>query len=138
MIPDYPYFGLPNYMQYINPNSYAHSLNSNIYNNSAVHNYHRNANSCNKNFNTNQINHKFNYQKKSSANLPNYSGDSINSSNPHHSTSNSSSKEFPLLTLLGINLYFDDVLLICIIFFLYNEKVNDPYLFFSLILLLLS
>ncbi len=44
----------------------------------------------------------------------------------------------PLFEILGIKLYFDDVLLICLIFFLYNEGVQDQYLFITLILLLLS
>ena len=40
--------------------------------------------------------------------------------------------------ILGIKLYFDDILLICLIFFLYNEGVQDQSLFICLILLLLS
>lgn len=40
--------------------------------------------------------------------------------------------------IFGIKLFFDDILLICLIFFLYNEGVKDQYLFISLILLLLS
>lgn len=40
--------------------------------------------------------------------------------------------------IFGLKLYFDDILLICLIFFLYNEGVKDQYLFISLILLLLS
>lgn len=40
--------------------------------------------------------------------------------------------------ILGIKLYFDDILLICLIFFLYNEGVKDESLFIALILLLLS
>ena len=40
--------------------------------------------------------------------------------------------------ILGIRLYFDDILLICLIFFLYQEGVKDQSLFISLILLLLS
>ena len=44
----------------------------------------------------------------------------------------------PIFELFGIKLYFDDILLICLIFFLYNEGVKDDYLFISLILLLLS
>lgn len=40
--------------------------------------------------------------------------------------------------IFGITLHFDDVLLICLLFFLYNEGVNDQLLFISLILLLLS
>ena len=46
------------------------------------------------------------------------------------------SREF--FEVFGIQLYFDDMLLICLIFFLYNEGVKDQYLFISLILLLLS
>ena len=40
--------------------------------------------------------------------------------------------------ILGIKLYFDDILIICLLFFLYNERVQDQYLFICLILLLLS
>ena len=40
--------------------------------------------------------------------------------------------------IFGIKLYFDDILLICLLFFLYNEGVQDQYLFISLVLLLLS
>lgn len=40
--------------------------------------------------------------------------------------------------LFGIHLYFDDILLICLIFFLYNEGVKDDGLFMTLILLLLT
>ena len=40
--------------------------------------------------------------------------------------------------IFGITLHFDDILLICLLFFLYNEGVNDQLLFISLILLLLS
>ena len=40
--------------------------------------------------------------------------------------------------IFGLKLYFDDILLICLIFFLYNEGVEDKMLFLSLVLLLLS
>ncbi len=40
--------------------------------------------------------------------------------------------------LFGLRLYNDDLLLIGLIFFLYKEEVKDQYLFFALILLLLS
>ncbi len=39
---------------------------------------------------------------------------------------------------LGLKLYHDDLLLLGLIFFLYKEDVKDQYLFFALILLLLS
>lgn len=51
---------------------------------------------------------------------------------------NFSGEASPIFNLFGLNIYFDDVLLICVIFFLYNENVDDPSLFFALVLLLLS
>lgn len=47
-------------------------------------------------------------------------------------------KDSPLFQIFGINLYFDDILIICLIFFLYQEGVKDESLFIALILLLLS
>ena len=44
----------------------------------------------------------------------------------------------PVFEVFGIILYSDDILLILLIFFLYNEGVKDDYLFIALILLLLS
>ncbi len=40
--------------------------------------------------------------------------------------------------IFGLKLYFDDILLICMIFFLYSEGVEDQMLFIALILLLIS
>lgn len=59
-----------------------------------------------------------------------------------HSTTNcqNNPQEDPsdYFDIFGLKLYFDDILLICMIFFLYNEGVQDQMLFISLILLLLS
>lgn len=44
----------------------------------------------------------------------------------------------PVFEIFGIKLYFDDILLISLIFFLYSEGVKDQSLFIALILLLLS
>ena len=38
--------------------------------------------------------------------------------------------------IFGITLHFDDILIICLLFFLYNEGVHDTMLFISLIFLL--
>jgi len=40
--------------------------------------------------------------------------------------------------IFGIRLYMDDIILIALLFFLYNEETEDPLLFISLILLLIS
>lgn len=40
--------------------------------------------------------------------------------------------------LFGIKLYFDDVLIVSLLFFLYKEEVKDEGLFLALVLLLIS
>ena len=52
-----------------------------------------------------------------------------------HSTSPSDEFYFDIF---GIRLYYDDILLISLIFFLYTEGVEDNSIFIALILLLLS
>lgn len=47
-------------------------------------------------------------------------------------------EENPIFEIFGIRLFFDDILIISLIFFLYNEGVRDNLLFISLILILLS
>ena len=43
-----------------------------------------------------------------------------------------------LFELFGLKLYYDDILIICLLLFLYNEGNKDEELFLILILLLLS
>ena len=59
---------------------------------------------------------------------------------PFNFLDNSKSSETPnyFFDIFGLKLYFDDVLIICILFFLYKEDVHDEELFLCLILLLLS
>ena len=57
--------------------------------------------------------------------------------------SNTPSKSLPpnkdfVLDLFGLKLYFDDVLILSLIFFLYKEDVKDEGLFLALVLLLIS
>ena len=40
--------------------------------------------------------------------------------------------------LFGIKLYFDDVLILSLLFFLYQEEVKDEGLFLALVMLLIS
>ena len=42
------------------------------------------------------------------------------------------------LDLFGIKLYFDDVLILSLLFFLYIEEVKDEGLFLALVMLLIS
>ena len=69
--------------------------------------------------------------------LPTYSqkDNSDCKKSPTYPTSDSTSEYFDIL---GIRLYFDDILILCLLFFLYLEKVDDQLLFIALLLLLLS
>lgn len=51
--------------------------------------------------------------------------------------SNSNDNDY-LFDLFGLKLYFDDILILSLLFFLYVEGIKDDMLFTSLLLLLLS
>lgn len=51
-------------------------------------------------------------------------------------TSSSSNDDF--IEILGLKLHFDDLIIICLLFFLYKEGVHDNMLFLALILLLIT
>lgn len=137
MIPFRPqFFNFPfnNFYNYRPPNYYTYNPNHNQKNTSYNTMQGYNSNESKKNFDQNNSN--FLHE------------------NSHHSTqgNNFSQKEEPqgknesstydsdeyFFELFGLKLYFDDVLLICLLFFLYQEGVKDQELFISLILLLLS
>ncbi len=51
---------------------------------------------------------------------------------------NRAETEKPFLEFMGISLYFDDILLLCLLFFLYQEGVQDISIYLALVLLLMS
>ena len=57
---------------------------------------------------------------------------------PKQNRSSSKSDDSVWLDLFGIKLYFDDVLILSLLFFLYKEEVKDEGLFLALVLLLIS
>ena len=64
-------------------------------------------------------------------------------SSENHNNQEDSVKNLPpnkdfILELFGLKLYFDDVLILSLIFFLYKEDVKDEGLFLALVLLLIS
>ena len=125
MMYNYPFFSPPsfNYHTYIPHkvnNSYGSSIKKDKFFGNTNSNFHE------KNNKKNNMTSKNISKKNLSSNI---SKENINIK-----------KEEPniLFEIFGLKLYFDDVLLICLIFFLYNEGVKDDYLFIALILLLLS
>lgn len=85
----------------------------------------------------------YNNYRYSSNNHQNKSNNNFIASN--HKNSNEKEKasepyEAPeaFFEIFGLKLYFDDIIIMCILFFLYSEKVQDEELFICLILLLLN
>ena len=120
----FPFFRFPysNYRYYNNYNPYYNKNDALLVNNSNEDNS-ENSNTENK-YTKNQ------YKKKSSK---------YNSFGPINlNFSSFNNIEEPLLEILGIKLYLDDIIILGLLFFLYNEGVKDDILFITLILLLLS
>lgn len=145
MIPNYPYFGLPNYRRYMGPNMYVNSNCTHVqtqpqHSQSTIRNNNSNiTQNINKPFNNKNIPRDIsrnNYNNLKSNFQNNFNNNS--NKNFQNNFNNNSQDYSPLFNILGFNLYFDDILLLCIIFFLYNEHVNEPYLFLTLVLLLLN
>lgn len=117
MMFNYPYFGFPYYNRYSRYGyKYPYYNNKTNYSN----NYSKTKNSmCEKNKKSEQY-------------------DVSSDFSPKKNIINDENTDAPMFEFFGIKLFFDDILLICLIFFLYNEGVKDQSLFISLILLLLS
>lgn len=94
--------------------------------------YYRNYNKYNS-YNSHDINTFGNYNYKNNINEK----ENIKN-NDFKKINNTSKNKKDYFEIFGLKLYLDDILLLCLIFFLYNEGVKDTELFISLILLLLS
>lgn len=89
-----------------------------------------------------------NYYNNSYTKHTNYNYNCDNGKKKNNSSSNKANtvkketlkieNQKPIFEIFGIKLFFDDLLLISLIFFLYSEGVQDQSLFIALILLLLS
>ena len=107
----FPFYGLPfpyNRYNYYNPHKYKPSTST------------------------------YNYSNNNSDDKENTSYNKNNVIKQNSSYNKDNVKDEYFFDLFGIHLYFDDILLICLIFFLYNEGVKDEGLFMALILLLLT
>lgn len=127
------FFSNPYYRSFLNSNPYTNNY-TNKYSNNTFDNYSNNKlNTFPNNHHTSYSNNYYKYKNFSSTN-------NKFQSKPEKEIQEKQAKsaEPELFEIFGIKLYFDDILLICLIFFLYNEGVKDQYLFISLILLLLT
>lgn len=77
-----------------------------------------------------------NYKLQESLNNTPRETKSEDSNNKQDTRLDESSEYF--FEVFGLKLYFDDILIMCLLYFLYTEGVQDQELFLCLILLLLS
>ena len=96
------------------------------------------------NQNYNYMLNKYNHNNPNVSNYYNYEN-SIKEERKTYSSQNRIKKEHfknqekePIFRLFGFHLFLDDLVILGLLFFLYNEGVKDEFLYISLILLLLS
>ena len=77
-----------------------------------------------------------NYNQSMNTPEPPISSKNNNCVNKNHSKNQE--KDDYWLDVFGIKLYYDDVLILSLLFFLYKEEVKDEWLFLALVLLLIS
>lgn len=133
-MPIFPFFQYPYHMNRYYPRNNIYSQNNNY----------NKTNDFNKN---NTLNDEIQIDKTENSNYDNndksssrqnkssrYSGfGPIHFQNPF-----SMNSEEPIIEILGISLYLDDIIILGLLFFLYQEGVKDYMLFLALIMLLLS
>lgn len=150
MMYNYPFFSFPHIRRY--PSAYSgyyrnssflrrNSINNNNSNNAASispvslqrqPSYRKTSNFSNT---VNHSNYDTKNEKTSSKKINSSSGFSFLNNFLHQEDRGDDEECFEIF---GLKLYYDDILLICLIFFLYQEDVKDQNLFIALILLLLS
>ncbi len=126
----FPNFGMPYYNRY---SRYGYRLPPYTYQGSKNNSY-----SIKKSENPNDNSHN-NIKNKRTPDFQSHNkNNNCDTKTMNDKTTSSTDEDIPMFQLFGINLYFDDILLICLIFFLYQEGVKDESLFIALIMLLLS
>ena len=123
MPPIFPFFRFPMYYNsYRNP--YYNNLHYNTVNSTVS--------------SVSSSNHHNNYDDRISKNNGQKSSFSNNIESQRIALDYASPSSEQFFDIFGIHLYFDDILILCLLFFLYQEEVNDQFLFIALLLLLLS
>ena len=126
-------YNLPFFPQF--HSKYRMNYPQNIYNNPNLNK--RPPNASDVYHNQNNVNpNRFNSRAKTfTYNHQNYSSNCISTNNLNNDKNSDDNNYFDIF---GIKLSSDDILLICLIFFLYTEGVKDDFLFIALVLLLIS
>ena len=131
MMYNFPSSTFPFYKRPVNSNHY------NYYNKYYSNNIYPQSNRVQSNYNNTNSYNPFFYSKFNKSNNLNQNN-IVQEKHTQNNMVTEEKNESEVFEIFGLRLHFDDILLICLIFFLYNEGVKDYYLFISLILLLLS
>lgn len=122
-----PCFGYPYYR---NPQSFLHNSNNKHFSNSKKEHI---INDCPNTYKqSNNFTSTTNYNTVNNNNSSVFTNPTINSSN----TNLYEYEEF--INIFGFKLYFDDLLILALLFFLYKQEIKDDSLYIILILLLLT
>lgn len=148
----FPYFGAPPGFGYKN---YYPRQNSNNFQSASNYQYFNNTNNSNNPDNSNsntsptsvqntlseaKINEKNHEENRNFSNNPfsqffSFIPTSVGPLNFHPEALNDINKA--IFEMFGIQLFLDDIIIICILIFLYQEKVEDQWLYIALIALLI-
>lgn len=137
---NFPYFynnyRYPKYSSRPNSPNLHYNNNNNIQNNTINNNTNNNNNDIN--INKNKVNQKNdNINNNANYSRTNKKTEQKNAEDSETLRSSTESSEY-FFEIFGLKIHFDDILIICILFFLYKEEVHDEELFLCLILLLIS
>lgn len=151
---NYPFWGFPSlrrsyYYQrpnYYNPSYYrpnnavsSHSNNLKNSNNNSCTNHPNNLNKSSNNNSSNTFNNNINNSSCSTKKEPTSFFDFPNESKKvDFSCDDNFYDDTEFLNIFGFSLHIDDLLILVLLFFLYQEGVDDIYLYIALFLLLLS
>ena len=133
-MPIFPFYQYPYMNRYYSKNNvYSQENSYNKQVNIEANNLNKDNNTESDNFNnfSSEQASKHNYDQNKSSR---YSGfGPIHFQNPFDMDSDE-----PIIEILGISLYLDDIIILGLLFFLYQEGVKDYMLYLALIMLLLS
>lgn len=133
-MPIFPFYQYPYMNRYYSKNNvYSQENSYNKQVNIEANNLNKDNNTESDNFNnfSSEQASKHNYEQNKSSR---YSGfGPIHFQNPF-----SMDSDEPIIEILGISLYLDDIIILGLLFFLYQEGVKDYMLYLALIMLLLS
>ncbi len=127
-MPIFPFYQYPyNMNRYYARNNYNKNISEKPHNFDTSYNPSDSNNDINNNIETNSSENKKNKSSRYSGFGP------IHFQNPFNMDSDE-----PIIEILGISLYLDDIIILGLLFFLYQEGVKDYMLYLALIMLLLS